>query len=312
MRQTRARLKLVRTMRWSWMPIALTLTVTVTLGAMVACGDATRDRVSAESGRVAEAKQRIGAVTDHAAGVLAGRATAADSALVMLTASAGGDGSVYRPTRDTAQLHSGTIVGRVSSPKAIVGDVAVDPTHDLSVCKPFTETQVPSEKNGIGNAIVWLIGVETGPVDDSPRRVSLTLDRCRLEPRVQRVPLGSTLMVRSRDGMMSRLTFTDLARAGADVATVTLNDVGQVVPTAVVTAHAGLVEVRDALHPWVRAYLAVAPHPFVLVTDADGEFRFDGVPAGSYTMVIWQEKTGVRTRVVRVTAGVETRVAVEY
>jgi hypothetical protein len=119
-------------------------------------------------------------------------------------------------------------------------------------------------------------------------------------------------MVRSRDAMMSRLTFTDLSRVGKELANVTLNDAGQVVPIATAAAQAGLVEVRDALHPWVRAYLAIAPHPFVLVTDADGEFRFDGVPEGTYTLVVWQEQVGVRTRTVRVTTGVSTRLAIEY
>ena len=51
---------------------------------------------------------------------------------------------------------------------------------------------------------------------------------------------------------------------------------------------------------------------YLFVTDADGVFRFDGVPAGRYTMVTWQEKLGVRTQVVLVTQSVETRVAVTY
>lgn len=260
----------------------------------------------AESGRVAETKAAIG-------GGASMRATITpDSALQSLASSAGGDGTVYRPTRDTTLLHAGSIVGRVSSPKTIVGDTAIDPTHDLSVCKPFTETIVPQDKQGIGNAVVWLVGVETGPEQTSPRRVTLTLDRCRLDPRVLQVAQGSTLLVTSRDAMMSRLRFLDLSNGNTQRAQITLNDAGQVVPTSDVAAKAGLVEVRDDLHPWVRAYLAVSPHPFVSVTDADGAFTFTNVPSGIYTMVVWQEKLGAKTRTVRVTTGVETRVVVEY
>jgi hypothetical protein len=287
--------------------LALALGLLVLAAAGAACGERQGATATKDSGRVADVKERIGGTVDHAGGV-----PPRDSALLTLAVSAGGDGTVYRPTRDTALLHAGTIAGRVASLKAIVGDSAIVPTHDLTVCKPFTETQVPSEKNGVGNAIVWLVGVETGPVDDSPRRVSLMLDRCRLEPRVQRVALGSTLMITSRDAMMSRLKVTEVGRESVVRANIMLNDAGQVVPTADIAATAGLVEVRDDLHPWVRGFLAIAPHPFVFVTDADGAFRFDSVPAGTYTLVVWQEKLGVRTKSVRVTTGVETRIAVEY
>ena len=119
-------------------------------------------------------------------------------------------------------------------------------------------------------------------------------------------------MITSRDAMMSRLRFVDLAHEATVRATTLLNDKGQVVPTSDVAALAGLVEVRDDLHPWVRGYIAVAPHPFVAVTEPDGIFRFDGVPPGSYTLVVWQEKLGVRTRAIRVSSGVETRVSIEY
>ena len=120
---------------------------------------------------------------------------------------------------------------------------------------------------------------------------------------------------------MSRLHFVDVAGvdaagvvagAGSVRATVLFNDVGQVVPTSDATARAGLVEVRDDLHPWVRAFIAVAPHPFVAVTRADGQFRFDSVPSGRYTLVVWSEVLGTRTRELTVTSGVETRIDVKY
>lgn len=203
----------------------------------------------------------------------------------------------------------GVIVGLVKggSPR----DTSIAPTHDLSVCKPFTEAQVPSKQGGVGNAVVWLEGIAEGPKDDAPRRVKLTLDGCHLEPRVQRVAAGGTVLVNSRDAMMSRLQFV---AAGETVsrATILLTDAGQIVPTSDVTMPPALVEVRDDRHPWVRGWLAVAPHPFVAITQADGQFRFDNVPPGKYTLVVWQEKLGARKTTVRVEAGVQARVEVTY
>ena len=277
----------------------------LTAGALVGCsGTGARDQTSADSAREGA---RTGAADEHTARVLP-----ADSVMWSLAFSAGGDGTQYRANRDTTLLHGGAILGRVRTTHAVVGDTVIEPTHDLTVCKPFTETQIPADKDGVGNAVVWLVGVETGPEVTTPRRVTLWLDRCRLEPRVQSVVQGSTLLVTSRDPMMSRLRFSDMWGTLAMRAQIALNDAGQVVPTTDVAARAGLVAVQDDMHPWIRAWIAVSTHPFVFVTDPDGAFRFANVPEGSYTMVVWQEKLGVRTRRVQVTRGVETRVQVEY
>lgn len=271
---------------------------------IVACADRT-DKAAA--GRIADVPGSVnGAVSAP------GAELPSDSAILSLTRAGGGDGSVYRPTRDTTMLHAGVISGRVESDPVAHADSAIIPTHDLTVCKPFTESPLPAAKGGVGNAVVWLVGVESGPVQSASRRAALTLDRCRLEPRVQQMATGGTVMVTSRDAMMSRLRFIDVATPSTVRAQVTLNDAGQVVPTSEIATTPGLVEVRDDLHPWVHAYIAVSTHPFVAITEPDGVFRFDLVPPGSYTLVVWQEKLGVKTRAVRVVSAVETKVVVKY
>jgi len=204
------------------------------------------------------------------------------------------------------------IVGRIGGGERASRDTIIVPTHDLAACEPFTQRLLPSAADGVGNAVVWLVGVASGPADTASRRSALRLAGCRLEPRVQRVPVGGTVMLSSKDPMMTRLRFVDVGGDGPPRTTVLFNDAGQVVPTSAATTRGGLVEVRDDLHPWVRAYIAVAPHPFVAVTGADGQFRFDGVPAGRYTLVVWSEVLGTRTRELTVTSGVETRIDVKY
>jgi len=48
------------------------------------------------------------------------------------------------------------------------------------------------------------------------------------------------------------------------------------------------------LHPWMRAYVFVFPHPYFDVTTTDGTFDLKNVPPGIYTIEAWQEKYGVQ------------------
>lgn len=44
------------------------------------------------------------------------------------------------------------------------------------------------------------------------------------------------------------------------------------------------------LHPWMKAFVCVAEHPFYAVTDEHGAFEIRGLPPGSYTLVAEHEK----------------------
>ncbi|MCE2900710.1 MAG: carboxypeptidase-like regulatory domain-containing protein [Gemmatimonas sp.] len=234
-------------------------------------------------------------------------AVADDTGATSLARAAGGrDGRAYTVR---AAANPGVLVGHVGG--GTPRDTSIVPTHDRAVCRPFTESLVPSRDGGVGNAVVWLVGVATGPRDTTSRRVRLSLDGCRLEPRVQRVAVGSTILMSGRDAMLSRLQFVAMDEA-TPRATVLLSDAGQLVPTSDPTASPALMQVRDDLHPWVRGWLAVAPHPFVAVTDADGGFRFEGVPPGRYRLVVWHEALGITRTSIRIDAGIETRVDVAY
>ena len=46
------------------------------------------------------------------------------------------------------------------------------------------------------------------------------------------------------------------------------------------------------IHPWMQGYVMVLDHPFFAVTDEEGNFEIEGVPAGEQNLVIWQEKIG--------------------
>jgi len=61
-------------------------------------------------------------------------------------------------------------------------------------------------------------------------------------------------------------------------------------------------------HPWEKGYVAVLDHPFFAVTDELGNFEIRGLPAGTYTLVVWHEKLGEQEREITVIEGESRKV----
>ena len=65
----------------------------------------------------------------------------------------------------------------------------------------------------------------------------------------------------------------------------------------------GVVRVFCDIHSHMNAFILVFSHRFFDVTEPDGRFRLDNVPAGTYTVVGWYEGDARTSRAVTVTPG---------
>jgi hypothetical protein len=72
-----------------------------------------------------------------------------------------------------------------------------------------------------------------------------------------------------------------------------------------------IIRVDCDLHPWMRAWVVVAEHPFYALTNDQGEFTLANVPAGQYTIQVWHERLGTVGRAVTVNDAAATTVTVE-
>ena len=64
----------------------------------------------------------------------------------------------------------------------------------------------------------------------------------------------------------------------------------------------GVVRVFCEIHSHMSAWILVFAHPFFAVADADGRFRIDGVPPGSYTLAAWSDGSVRARRELRIAA----------
>jgi plastocyanin len=63
---------------------------------------------------------------------------------------------------------------------------------------------------------------------------------------------------------------------------------------------AGIVRVFCDIHSHMSAFVLVFAHRFFDVTDAEGRYRLDNVPPGTYTVVMWNDAFGNESRTVTV------------
>jgi hypothetical protein len=56
------------------------------------------------------------------------------------------------------------------------------------------------------------------------------------------------------------------------------------------------------IHPWMKAYVSVLPHPYFGITGADGLVQLRNVPPGEYVVGTWHESLGTREQKVTLEA----------
>ena len=66
---------------------------------------------------------------------------------------------------------------------------------------------------------------------------------------------------------------------------------------------AGIVRVFCDIHSHMNAYVLVFSHPFFAMTGAEGRYRIENVPPGTYGVIAWNEGTSSETRPITVPDG---------
>lgn len=205
---------------------------------------------------------------------------------------------------------SGVLAGSVffegsKIPKATL----VENTTDPLACKRLQSLEnvlVSSRNHGIKNVILSLKGVPL-PEDYRPNLSRLVLDNreCRFQPHVAVLTTGSTIEAVNSDPIFHTVHLYGLRNLNLALSPKS----SKMVQTL---SRPGYVIIKCDIHGWMQAFIRVDDHPFHAVSAADGSFRIEGIPPGTYTLEIWHEQFGSQETTVKVEAESVSRVTVYY
>jgi plastocyanin len=200
----------------------------------------------------------------------------------------------------TAGVLRGTVrfTGRKPARKLI--DMSSDPACvEAHKGKPYDESIVAGPDGGLANVFVYIkSGLEGKQFEVPQNAVEFDQHGCWFEPRVLGVQAGQVLRIANSDPVTHNVhPLAQVNREwnhsqGAGDAPIDRKFLRPEV----------MIPVKCNIHSWMHAYIGVLPHPYFMVTGADGAFEIRNVPPGDYVVEAWQEKLGTSEQKVTVPA----------
>jgi hypothetical protein len=198
----------------------------------------------------------------------------------------------------------GTVKGQVvlakdaAIPQPVQLNVNKDQNHCLEKGPIFSEELVVNKDNrGVQWALVWLAAPQGQklPVNPAvqaklPKEVVMDQPCCKFEPHVVVLQQGQVFVAKNSAPVSHNTHWQGhpLYNAGGNV----------IVPAKSehkvdnLKAQKLPIKVSCDIHPWMGAWIGVFEHPYAAVTDADGRFEIKDAPAGTWQLIVWQEKVG--------------------
>ncbi len=225
-------------------------------------------------------------------------AAAAKDIREKLVAKAGG-GAAVAVQEAKKRTGWGTLKGRFvfDGPAPMPAALAVN--KDLEVCgqhKLYDESLVVGSDGGLANVVLWLKANKLAADDIHPdyaaeEKAERLLDNkdCRFEPHVLPLRVGQTLLIKNSDAvghntnaaLTNNSPFNDLVPANAEV------------PKTLGNYETEPKTVTCNIHPWMKGFVVVQPHPYMAVSAKDGTFEIKNLPAGvPLELQLWHESAG--------------------
>jgi plastocyanin len=202
--------------------------------------------------------------------------------------------------------------GSISGKIRFTGKVAARKPIDMSeepACveahkgKAYDESLVVGSGGSLANAFVYIEKGLEGKVFETPATPIVVDQRgCWFRPRVLGIQTGQVLQVVNSDPVTHSIhPMAQINREWNHSQGPGDEPIGRKFPKPEI-----MVPVKCNIHSWMHAYIGVLEHPYFAVSKEDGTFTIANLPAGTYTLAVWQEKLGTQRQQVTVTSGQST------
>jgi hypothetical protein len=185
--------------------------------------------------------------------------------------------------------NGGNISGKaVFKGKTVPEDETLILTTEQELCgnKLPARKYLINDRREIKNVVVYLADIKSGKkIPSEPVIVDNVL--CAFEPHVSIGFLGNDTLNRNSDPAIH--TIHAYVR-GRTVYNIAVPEKGMQIRKKL--KRSGIMTVKCNPHPWMISYVYVFAHPYAAVTDENGEFFINDIPAGSYKVKAWHEGLG--------------------
>jgi plastocyanin len=143
-----------------------------------------------------------------------------------------------------------------------------------------------SARKEVSNAVVWIDNPPAGAGSFKDAKVEMDQKACAFIPRIVIVPAGETMFFLNSDRLLHNIHATPSLNVAINMA----QPRNRSIPATFVKPE--IVRIGCDLHPWMRAWVVVAAHPWYAITGPEGQFAFDNLPPGQYKLNAWHERLG--------------------
>jgi len=199
---------------------------------------------------------------------------------------------------------SGTIKLGVAAPELKM--VKIDKDTDVCGKERAPEKLILSKDNGVANAVITIKGVQGGKTLDASKKIEFAQKKCQFHPHILVIPKGATIDIVNNDPITHNIHTFPKENAPLNKAQpATLKTI-----TSPKFEVAETIKVQCDIHRGLMsAWFVVADSPYVVVSDASGNFKISDVPDGTYQVEIWHEALGKETKEVTIKGGATLDVA---
>ena len=161
------------------------------------------------------------------------------------------------------------------------------------------DASIPKYK---GDAVVYLLGVK-GPV--TPQHASVDQKSLVFVPHVTAVPVGSTVDFKNNDKVNHNIFSASAAKK------FNLGTYNPGMSKPVTFDKPGAINLLCNVHSEMSAWVVVTENQYAAVSEHDGKFTINNVPAGTYKITAWSEKLKAQETSVTVADGKTATVAIK-